>query len=128
MRIPIHFSRWFRPLALVIGMAPRWCHVDVGTDAVDVQMSWAFRTRLLRSAIASVAEAPIAAWRGVGVHGWGGTWAVNGSLQRTVEVRLSEPARARVMGVPVRLRRLLLSVEDPAALVTALRAPAPVGG
>jgi hypothetical protein len=120
VRLPIHFSAWFRPLALVLRLRPRWCYLDIGRDDVAVAMSWAFRGRFPRSLVGSVGRAPIAWWRGVGVHGWAGTWAVNGSLQRTVEVVLIEPVRVRMMGVPVHLRRLLVSAEDPDALVAAL--------
>ncbi len=120
MRIPIHFSRWFVPLAVLTGMPPARCHLDVGADEVHVVMGWAFQGRLPRSVIASATATHVGLWAGIGVHGWRGTWVVNGSLRRMVELRLAAPVRARVLGFPVRLRRLFVSVEDPAGLLAAL--------
>jgi hypothetical protein len=59
-------------------------------------------------------------WNGIGVHGWGGWWLVNGSVAGIVRIEIDPPARARVLGVPVRLRILEVSMQDPEALVAAL--------
>jgi hypothetical protein len=56
-----------------------------------------------------------------GVHGIAGRWLVNGSGQGLLTIDLMPNQRAYVIGFPVRLRRLLVSVADPVALVEALR-------
>ncbi len=45
---------------------------------------------------------------------------MNGSGQGIVSINLAARQRGYVLGFPVRLRNLLVSVEDPAGLVTAL--------
>jgi hypothetical protein len=57
---------------------------------------------------------------GWGVHGWRGRWLVNGSSSGLVGVDLNPPARARVGPVPVTVRELRVSVDDPDGLVAAL--------
>ena len=59
-----------------------------------------------------------------GAHGWRGRWLVNGSSKGIVELTIDPRVRAYVMGVPVKLRTLWVSVTDPDALIAAA---APVG-
>jgi hypothetical protein len=124
--LPLRFSRWFLPLAWLTGMWPSRSFVRVADGGVDVAMGWAFRARFPAAAVVVVRATRGPRWGGVGVHGFGGTWVVNGSLHGVVELHLRNPARARVLGVPVRLRRLFVSVTDPTALVSALTVT-PVG-
>ena len=56
-----------------------------------------------------------------GVHGWRGDWLVNGAGDRLVEVRFEPPMKGHVIGFPVRVRRLRVSVDDPAGLALALQ-------
>jgi hypothetical protein len=121
LHMSIHFSRWFVPLGWVTGIWPRHCYLTVDAEAVTVAMGWAFRGRVPRRAVASAEATHVGPWAGIGVHGWRGTWVVNGALHQMVEIRLSTPVRARAVGVPVRLRRLFVSVDDPGALIRALR-------
>jgi hypothetical protein len=58
----------------------------------------------------------------IGIHGWGGRWIVNGAASPMVAISIAPPARARVLGFPVSLRELRVSVDDPEALVAALSA------
>jgi hypothetical protein len=53
----------------------------------------------------------------LGAHGWRGRWLVNGSSRNIVELAIDPPARALVMGLPVSVRTLYVSVTDPDALV-----------
>jgi hypothetical protein len=94
-------------------------YVEIDGDRVEVKMGWAFRSRFPRSAVVStavMARRPLCR----GVHGFAGRWLVNGSGDGILAVDLAPPPRAYVMGVPVRLRQLMVSVEDPAALASAL--------
>jgi hypothetical protein len=73
-----------------------------------------------RSAVVSVSELdarPLSR----GVHGFGGRWLVNGSGRGLVSIQLSPPGRAYLMGFPLRLQELMVSVAEPDALVAALR-------
>jgi len=55
-----------------------------------------------------------------GVHGFAGRWLVNGSGQSIVGINLEPRQRGYVLGLPVRLRNLLVSVEEPAGVMAAL--------
>ena len=55
-----------------------------------------------------------------GVHGMGGRWLVNGSGQGIVVIDLEPPQHAYVLGIPVRLRQLVVSLEDPDGLRSVL--------
>ena len=59
-----------------------------------------------------------------GVHVWRGRWLVNGAGSGIVEIGLEPPMLARAAGVPLRVRSLSVSVDDPGVLISALRAAA----
>jgi hypothetical protein len=58
------------------------------------------------------------------VHGFAGRWLVNGSGREILSIRLNPVQRAYLMGVPIRLQELLVSVTECPALAAALRDPA----
>lgn len=108
-----------RPLMTAIGTGPRWSSIEVGPADVRVGMGWAFRARIPRSTIQKARpHAPVMG--SIGVHGWKGRWLVNGSRTGIVILHIDPPARAYVMGYPVRLQQLLLSVKDPAGFLAAI--------
>ncbi len=55
-----------------------------------------------------------------GVHGFAGRWLVNGSGQCILVIDLAPGQRGYVMGFPVRLRQLMISVWEPAAFTAML--------
>ncbi|KAK9909754.1 hypothetical protein WJX75_006981 [Coccomyxa subellipsoidea] len=55
-----------------------------------------------------------------GVHGLAGSWLVNGAGDRVLQVDLRAAGEARVLGLPVSLQTLLVSVDDPEALASSL--------
>ncbi|HEX8581415.1 MAG TPA: hypothetical protein VF640_03760 [Acidimicrobiales bacterium] len=116
-RFAFRYGVW-RWLLVAIGMGPRWSHVDLGPAGLEVRMGWAFRATVPRSSIAGVARRRDT-WWGVGVHGGRGRWLVNGSVRGIVAVDVEPPVRARVIGVPVTLRTLLVSLDDPDAFLAA---------
>jgi hypothetical protein len=122
-RFPISFDRWYRVLSYAVGLPPSSSYVDVDKEQVQVRMGWAFRSRFPRSAILSVSERDVRPLSR-GVHGFGGRWLVNGSGHGIVSVQLSPPGRAYLMGLPLRLQELLVSVAEPTAFAAALRGPA----
>src|SRR5689334_16088118 len=118
-RFPIRFDRWYAALSTALLIPPAASFVELDGGAVHVRMAWAFRATFPRSAVASVAaRGPRPLSRGV--HGFAGRWLVNGSGEDVVAIALEPAQRARVLGVPVQLRELLVSVEDPRALEAAL--------
>lgn len=119
MRIPIRCSAFGRVLLTLVGAPPSADHLDVGDDAVEVRMAWAFRATIPRSAIESVVRDD-RHYVSLGAHGWGGRWLVNGASGPIVVITLRDAVSARVAGFPVRLRELLVSVDDPDAVVELL--------
>lgn len=120
MRFPIRFDSWYAGLSSVLLLPPRDAYVDVGDDVV-VRMGWAFRASFPRAFVIRASLHP-GTVISRGVHGWAGRWLVNGSAQGLVSLELAPEQRARVMGVPVRLRELLVSIEQPEALLDYLNA------
>lgn len=118
-RFPVTFDSWYRVLSTVLGLPPSSAYVQLTGDDVEVRMGWAFRSRFPRSAVSSASALDI---RPIsrGVHGFGGRWLVNGSGRGILRVELSPAQRGYVMGIPIRLRELLLSVGDVSAVAAAL--------
>lgn len=119
-RFPIRFDRLYGWLSSALLLPPSAAFVELRDDRVHVRMGWAFRATFPRSAVASIAESgqrPLSR----GVHGLFGRWLVNGSADGLVRLNLEPGQRAHVLGLPVKVRELLVSVEDPAALVRRLR-------
>jgi len=121
VRIPISFDRAFIPLAVSLRTGPKDTYVTVDGDQVNVHMGWAFHARFKRSQVARTAidMNPVISR---GAHGGRGRWLVNGAGPPLVEISLDPPARARVSLVPIRLRELVVSVEDADELIGALEA------
>jgi hypothetical protein len=120
-RFPIKFERWYAVLSSSLLLFPSSSYVAITGNDVSVRMGWAFRATFARSQIAGVTlvERPIPLTRGV--HGWAGRWLVNGAGDGVVALDLVPGQRGYVLGAPVSLRQLLVSVEEPAGLIAALR-------
>ena len=120
-RIPIRFERFYGLLSSALLLFPSDSYVEIGEDEVECRMGWAFRARFPRSAVAGARRferRPLSR----GVHGFAGRWLVNGAGDRILAVELEPPQRCRVLGVPLKLRQLLVSVDDPDALAEELSA------
>jgi len=114
-RFPIRFDPWYRVLSTALLILPSDSYVEIDGDAVSVRMSWGFRASFPRSAVTGTRRLtgnPFSR----GVHGLAGRWLVNGSGDRILVIDLDPVQRARVLGVPVRLRQLLVSVDAPEGL------------
>lgn len=119
MRFPIRFDAWYSVLSSLLLLPPSAAYVEVERGEVDARMSWAFRSRFPRSAVksASILDMnPLSR----GVHGFAGRWLVNGAGPPFVRIALEPPQPASVMGFPIRLRELIVSVADAQALIRAL--------
>jgi hypothetical protein len=118
-RFAISYGRAFEPLATLTGTGSRSSGVDLDEDTLRVRMGWAFRAEVPRASIASASRGEdVRMTRGV--HGWRGDWLVNGDGTGIVELRLDPPARAAMGGIPIRLERLRVSLEDPDGLLAAI--------
>jgi hypothetical protein len=119
-RFPIRFDAWYGVLSSALLLPPSRSYVELDGDHVEVRMGWAFRARFPRAAVASVTEMhrrPLSR----GVHGFAGQWLVNGSGDGILTLDLTPSQRAYTLGIPIRLERLMVSVEEPAALAAALK-------
>ena len=119
-RIPIRFDRWYAVLSSVLGLPPSSSYVEVSSDQVHARMGWAFRATFPKSTVASTEIAnqnPLSR----GVHGFAGRWLVNGSGQGILGITLNPVQRCHVLGLPVRLKQLMVSVPDPGVLAALLQ-------
>lgn len=117
-RIPIKYSKIWSWLLTLTLMPQNLSYIEIDGDTIRVRMAWAFRVKFTRGDISTIDKhRPVAS---IGVHGWRGRWLVNGAHRPIASVKLALPARARAAGFPVRLRELLVSVDDVAELRRAL--------
>ncbi len=118
-RFPIRFDAWYGIMSSVLFLPPSSAYLEISADEARVRMGWAFRSSFPRGAVASAAESKITPLSR-GVHGFAGCWLVNGSGRGIVTIDLVPPQRGYVMGFPVRLRQLMVSVTEPQAVAAAL--------
>ncbi len=119
-RFPIRFTGANRTMGLIGLTRPR-CYVEVGADRIRVRMGWAFAAEIPRSSVRSATNDHdrVLGW---GVHGWRGKWLVNGSSSGIVRMEIDPPHGARVLGFPIRLGVLRVSVDQPEQLIQELTA------
>lgn len=121
-RFPILFTGANRTMSW-IGIRRSKCAVELSDGRISVRFSWAFHADLSRASLAGVGRDhhKVGGW---GVHGWRGAWLVNGSAHGLVRMTFDPPGRGRLLGFPVTVRRLRVSLEEPEAFLAALGAPA----
>ncbi len=118
-RFPIGFDSWYGVLSSALLLSPSSSYVEVGDGQVVVRMGWGFSARFPVTAVIKTSRLeprPISR----GVHGWNGRWLVNGSGEGIVVIDLDPVQAGRVLGFPVRLRQLMVSVANPDGLRAAL--------
>jgi hypothetical protein len=93
--------------------------VVVDDTEVRVRHGVMFRAAIPRSSLGPPHryEGKVYSW---GVHGWRGRWLVNGSSAGIVVLPLDPPRRAHVLGWPIRVRELAISLDDPDGFLDAL--------
>lgn len=117
--VAIRYTTALVPIFRLLGLGPARSGVWVGRESLLVTMGWGFHAKIPRRAIREI-RPDVAAVLGWGVHGWRGRWLVNGSSSGLVRLELDPAVRAWVMGIPVRLRTLRLSLVTPDELTRML--------
>ncbi|AEV73262.1 hypothetical protein MycrhN_2681 [Mycolicibacterium rhodesiae NBB3] len=123
MATELRYERWFLPFSVPLGMGPKQSKVRIEDDTLHVKFGWGFRTAVPLSSITKAEENHdrVYSW---GAHGWRGRWLVNGSSKGIVELTIDPATTAHVLGVPVNLSTLWVSVTEPEALIEACTAKA----
>jgi hypothetical protein len=118
-RFPIRFDSAYRVLSSILFLVPSASYLEIANGRVHARMGWVFRTVF---PLASVTGTSLFGGRTLsrGVHGWSGRWLVNGSEAGIVAIAIAPAARAWVLGFPVRLLQLMVSMDDPEGLRQAL--------
>jgi hypothetical protein len=115
----LRYGRYSRYLLKLVASGPERSGIAVDAREVAITMGRCFDGRASREAVTS-AQALSGTVVSRGAHGWRGDWLVNGAGDRLVEIRFEPPMQGHVLMVPVRVRRLRISVDEPQALVAAL--------
>jgi hypothetical protein len=123
MATELRYERWFLPISVPLGLGPKQSEVRIADDILHVKFGWGFRAAVPLSSITTAVEKHDRVYSH-GAHGWRGRWLVNGSSKGIVELTIDPAATAHVMGVPVKLRTLSVSVTEPQALIEACTAKA----
>ena len=118
MNTDLRYEGWFLPFSVPLGLGPKRSEVRIEDGTLHVRFGWGFRTEIPLTSIkdAKPNNDRVYAW---GAHGWRGRWLVSGSSEDIAELTIDPPARAYVMGAPIKLQTLYVSVTDPQALIAA---------
>jgi len=117
-RFPIRFTGANRLMGLA-GTVPSRCSVDLDDARIHVRMGMWFELEAPRTTITGAAHDTdrVLGW---GVHGRRGRWLVNGSSDGIVRITFAQGQRAWMGPMPLHVRVLRVSVDDPDGLIAAL--------
>jgi hypothetical protein len=118
-RFPITFDAPCARLFRALRIFPSDSYVEIAGNQVSVRMGWAFRATFDRSCVTGIAPLGQRIRLTRGVHGWAGRWLVNGAGDGILAIALEPRQHAHVVGFPVGLRQLQVSVEDPTVVAVA---------
>ena len=119
----LRYNRAMRAFLGLLGLGPLRSGVELNGEELGVRMGWGFAARIPRRSISQARRLGRRRdiWYALGIHTLlGGRWIVNGSLTGVVTLRIEPPVRARAFGLPIRLRWLAMSLQDPEGFLTAL--------
>jgi hypothetical protein len=118
------FNRFFRVLTDLGGHGPGASVVEVTAETVRVRSGWVFAVELPIAAIVAAAPSRNPWWNIGGIQtSLRGTWAVCGAYRGIVALALDPAATGRLFSrVPIRVKRLLLSLDDPEGFLATLKA------
>ena len=109
----LRYAALLKPLLGAMGMGPAQSGIKVTPDQLRVRMGWVFDATIPIRDIRHTQRSAPALILGWGVHGWAGRWLVNGSRQGVVRIDIDPATQGKVIGIPVRLATLLVSVVQP---------------
>ena len=118
MTTDLRCERWFLPLSVPLGLGPKRSEMRIEDGTLHGRFGWGFRTEIPLTSIKDAKPSNERVYAS-GAHGWRGRWLVNGSSEDIVELTIAPPVRAYVMGAPIKLQTLYVSVTDPQALIAA---------
>ena len=119
----LRYNRAMRAFLGLLGLGPRRSGVELNGEELRVRMGWGFAAHIPRRSISQARRLGRRRdiWYALGIHTLlGGRWIVNGSLTGVVTLRIEPAVRARAFGLPIRLRWLAMSLQDPEGFLTAL--------
>ncbi|MFH0902198.1 MAG: hypothetical protein V2A73_16320 [Pseudomonadota bacterium] len=124
MRHYISRGIW-KPLLVLFGASRERSWVSVTASTTTIRFGL-FELTLAHDELES---AKPVSWPLLGGLGWRtdfcGSVVLVGSRQGVVEIRLRNPRRIKLLGLPVTARRIFVSLEDDQAFLADLRLPAP---
>ena len=94
---------------------------EIKSDDVRFRFGFTFDQCIPRQQVTGVAAVNHHWWKGIGWKLGPGVVALLGDSAGVVEVRLREPRRVRLLGIPWRYQRLRVSLQDPEAFINELR-------
>ena|ERR1700722_14880465 len=109
------------PLLALLGLGRRFSAVETSGDQLHVKMGWGFRAKFPVASVRSVTPYTGVAM-GIGVHGFGGNYLVNGKASGIVTLEIQPTAKALLLGIPVKLRKLSVSLDEPEQFIADFRA------
>jgi len=118
-RFSFRYDQWVGWILGLFGSGRSRSWVDVSEEELVVHLGISFTSTVSRSSIVSASTWEGRVW-GWGAHGWRGQWLVNGSSKGIVVLNIDPSGRGRVLGFPVKVTELALSLEDPQSFCEAL--------
>ena len=120
-RFAFSYDTLGRSVMSPLGAGPKFSHVDIDplNGTLVVRQGAFFRATVPLSSIIG-ASRYTSRTVSRGAHGWGGRWLINGSGDGLVSLNISPGAKGRVLGVPVTMRELILSLETPDEFIAAV--------
>lgn len=122
MLYAIRLDPVWRPLLLIAGATRDRSFVETSADAVRLKFGPLFDATVPRSDIAAATSRRPTPLSGIGLRLGFGSVGLLGSRSGLVEIRLKTPRRFAIAFVPTpwRVGRILVSVDDPDALIADL--------
>ncbi|MBI2391101.1 MAG: hypothetical protein HYV09_16025 [Deltaproteobacteria bacterium] len=121
MKYEMRLSKVFRPLLALFGGTRSRSFVSLNEQGVRFKFGL-FDESFSLDDLASAEPTDVPWYAGVGWKLGPGTVALLGSQAGNVRVTFREPKRVRFFGVPIRCRELYVSLEQPEAFASDLRA------
>jgi hypothetical protein len=120
-RFAFSYDTLGRSVMSPLGAGPKFSHIDIDpvSGTLEVRQGAFFQASVPLSSIIG-ASRYTSRTVSRGAHGWGGRWLINGSGEGLVSLNISPSAKGRVLGVPVTMRELILSMATPDEFIAAL--------